>query len=185
MNSELQQRAAGIKLLLLDVDGVLTDGVIFYVPDSSGGTFETKGFNSQDGISLQWLSEHGIQTGLISGRKSQATEVRGKQLHMKYVYTGHLHKLPVLEEILADSGLTMANVAYGGDDLVDVPIMRRVGLAFAPANAVAEVKAVAHHVTTAAGGRGAVREMAEMLLKANGAWNAILKHYEVISAEVD
>jgi 3-deoxy-D-manno-octulosonate 8-phosphate phosphatase (KDO 8-P phosphatase) len=158
---------------------VLTDAVIFYVPDLAGSTFETKGFHSQDGLSLQWLTQHGIQTGLISGRVSEATETRAKQFNMAYVYMGRQEKLLVLEEILAHSGLALANIAYGGDDLVDVPIMRRVGLAFAPANARPEVKKVAHYVTTAAGGAGAVREMAEILLQANGAWSAILKHYEV------
>jgi 3-deoxy-D-manno-octulosonate 8-phosphate phosphatase (KDO 8-P phosphatase) len=183
MNPELQRRAAAIRLLLMDVDGVLTDGVIFNVPDRTGAsqettTYETKGFNSQDGIALQWLARNGIQTGMISGRESQAAEFRARQLGMAHVYLGRLEKLPVLEEIVARSGLALENVAYAGDDLVDVPIMRRVGLAFAPANARPEVKKAAHYVTVASGGAGAVREMAEILMQAGGAWAAILKHYE-------
>ena len=180
MNPELQRRAAAIRLLLLDVDGVLTDGVIFCVPGTAGETYETKGFNSQDGIALQWLARNGIQTGLISGRVSQSTEVRAKQLGMAHVYQGHVEKLPVLEEIIARSGLAPASIAYAGDDLVDVPLMRRVGLAFAPANARPEVKKAAHYVTAACGGAGAVREMVEILMQAGDTWAAILKHYEAL-----
>jgi 3-deoxy-D-manno-octulosonate 8-phosphate phosphatase (KDO 8-P phosphatase) len=184
MDPELQQRAAGIRLLLLDADGVLTDGVIYNIPgtpdvNQKNATYETKGFNSQDGIALQWLMKNGVQTGVVSGRISQATEIRGRQLGMTYVYLGRVDKLPILDEIVARSGLSLAHIAYAGDDLVDVPLMRRVGFAFAPANARPEVKKVAHYVTSASGGRGAVREMVEILMQANGTWDAILKHYEV------
>ena len=179
MDPELQRRAAAIRLLLMDVDGVLTDGNIFNLPGPDGTTYETKGFNSQDGISLQWLVKQGIQTGVVSGRESRATEFRAKQIGMTYIYLGHLEKLPVLDDICAKSGLQPANIAYAGDDLVDVPVMRRVGLAFAPANARAEVKRAAHFVSSASGGAGAVREMVEILLQASGHWSAILKHYEV------
>jgi 3-deoxy-D-manno-octulosonate 8-phosphate phosphatase (KDO 8-P phosphatase) len=179
MDPELQRRAAAVRLLLLDVDGVLTDGTIFNLPGAGGATYETKGFHSQDGISLQWLVKYGIQTGVVSGRASEASEFRAKQIGMTYIYLGHLEKLPVLDDIRAKSGLAMENIAYAGDDLVDVPVMRRVGLAFAPANARAEVKRAAHFVTAASGGAGAVREMVEILLRAAGQWPAILKHYEV------
>lgn len=180
MNPELQRRAAGIRLLLLDVDGVLTDGVILNIPGPGGATYETKGFNSQDGIALQWLARHGVQTGMISGRESRATEIRAKQLGVAHLYQGRLEKLPVFEEIIARSGLAPESIAYAGDDLVDVPIMRRVGLAFAPANARPEVKKVAHYVTAASGGAGAVREMVEILMQAGDTWAAILKHYEAL-----
>jgi 3-deoxy-D-manno-octulosonate 8-phosphate phosphatase (KDO 8-P phosphatase) len=176
---DLQRRAAAIRLLLLDADGVMTDGVIFSIPGQPGTVYETKGFHSQDGIALQWLVQQGVQTGLISGRVSQAAEIRARQLGMAYLYQGRLDKLAVLEEIVARSGLALANIAYAGDDFPDVPIMRRVGLAFAPANARAEVKKVAHYVTAAAGGCGAVREMVEVLMQAGGTWAAILKNYEV------
>ena len=184
MDSELQQRAAGIRLLLLDADGVLTDGGIWNVPGAPDAThktatYETKGFNSQDGIALQWLMKHGVQTGVISGRISQATEFRGRQLGMTYMYLGRLEKLPVLDEIIARSALSPEHIAYAGDDLVDIPVMRRVGLALAPANARPEVKKAAHYVTSASGGRGAVREMIELLMQANGTWPEILKTYEV------
>ncbi len=101
------------------------------------------------------------------------------QVGMTYIYQGHIEKVPILEEIMQKSGLDLSEVAYAGDDLTDVPVLRRVGLGFAPANARAEVKRRAHHITAAAGGAGAVREMAEILLKARGKWDGLLKKYEV------
>jgi len=162
----------------MDVDGVLTDGRLYNVPGPEG-IVETKSFNSQDGIALQWLSWNGIQTGVISGRVSKAMEVRAEQVRMTYVYQGHIEKVPILEEIIKRSGFALAEIAYAGDDLTDVPILRRAGLAFAPADARPEVKRCSHYVTAAAGGAGAVREIAEILLQAQGYWDALLKKYEV------
>jgi len=179
ITSDLARRASRVRLLLMDVDGVLTDGSLYYLTAPDGGTMETKGFNAQDGIALQWLTWFGIQTGVISGRVSPATAERAKQVGMTYVYQGHIEKIPILEEILARSGVAAEEVAYAGDDLTDVVLMRRVGVAFAPANARAEVKRAAHHVTEATGGRGAIREVAEVILKAQGRWTDILKKYEV------
>src|ERR1700734_266586 len=156
MTPEILERAARVKMLVMDVDGVLTDGRLFNVPGPDGKMVETKGFDSQDGIALQWLSWYGIQTGVISGRVSPATEERARQVKMTYVYQGHIEKIPILEEISKQSGIPLSGTAYMGDDLTDVVVMRRVGLAIAPANARAEVKRAAHHVTIAAGGRGAV-----------------------------
>jgi 3-deoxy-D-manno-octulosonate 8-phosphate phosphatase (KDO 8-P phosphatase) len=163
----------------MDVDGVLTDAKIYNVPGAQGEMVETKGFNAQDGIGLQWLSWKGIQTGVISGRVSPAVEERARQCHMTYVYQGHIEKIPILEEILAASKLDPREVAYVGDDLTDVVVMRRVGLAVAPANARPEVKAAAHYVTSASGGDGAVREAVELILKAQNLWGEILAHYEL------
>src|SRR4029077_10454625 len=106
--------AANIRLFLMDVDGVLTDGKVFGVPDSAGNIVETKGFDTQDGIALQWHSWKGLATGLISGRVSPATEARAKQCNMTYVYQGHIEKIPILEEILSRSGIPAAQVAYIG-----------------------------------------------------------------------
>jgi 3-deoxy-D-manno-octulosonate 8-phosphate phosphatase (KDO 8-P phosphatase) len=178
MNPDIQERAARVRLLLMDVDGVMTDGRLFNVPGPDGKMVETKGFDSQDGISLQWLSWYGIQTGAISGRVSPATEERARQVRMTYVYQGHIEKIPILEEICAKSGVPLAEIAYIGDDLTDVVVMRRVGLAIATANARNEVQRAAHYMTTAAGGSGAVREVAELLLKAQGRWSELLKKYE-------
>jgi 3-deoxy-D-manno-octulosonate 8-phosphate phosphatase (KDO 8-P phosphatase) len=178
MSPEIRQRAGQIRLLLMDVDGVLTDGRLINVPGADGKMFETKGFDSQDGIALQWLAWHSIQTGVISGRISPATEERARQVKMTYVYQGHIEKIPILEEILQKSGIAPAATAYVGDDLTDIVVMRRVGFAIAPANARPEVKRAAHHVTRAAGGAGAIREVAEILLEAQGHWAAILRKYE-------
>jgi 3-deoxy-D-manno-octulosonate 8-phosphate phosphatase (KDO 8-P phosphatase) len=164
----------------MDVDGVLTDGKLYGVPDAQGNMVETKGFDTQDGIALQWLSWKGIKSGVISGRLSPATEARAKQVGMTYIYQGHIEKIPILEEILRDSGISPDQVAYVGDDLTDVVIMRRVGLSIAPANARPEVKKCAMHVTEAAGGHGAIREVIELILRAQGHWADLLRKYEVI-----
>ncbi|MGB9604803.1 MAG: 3-deoxy-D-manno-octulosonate 8-phosphate phosphatase, partial [Bryobacteraceae bacterium] len=109
--ASLVERAARIRLLLMDVDGVLTDGKLYNVPDATGRMVETKGFDSQDGIALQWLSWKGIRTGLISGRVSPATEERARQCRFSYVYQGHIEKIPIFEEILRDAGLQPDRVA--------------------------------------------------------------------------
>ena len=176
---DLTAQFSKIKLLLMDVDGVLTNGKLYNVPDPEGKMVETKGFDSQDGIGLQWLSWKGIKTGVISGRLSPATEERARQCKMSYIYQGHIEKIPILEEILADAKIDASQVAYIGDDFTDVVIMRRVGLPIATANAREEVKRAARYVTEAAGGEGAVREIVELLLKARGKWAEILGHYEV------
>ena len=178
MTPEIRDRAARVKLLLMDVDGTLTDGHLIHFPGPDGKMVETKMFDSQDGIALQWLNWYGIQTGVISGRLSPATDERARQLKMTYVYQGHIEKIPILEEIAAKSGVALDEIAYAGDDLTDIVIMRRVGLAVAVANARPEVKRAAHYVTSAAGGSGAIREVCELLLQAQGRWPDILKKYE-------
>lgn len=175
----VNERAARVKLLLMDVDGVMTDGTLWNVPDGQGGFAESKGFDSQDGIALQWLNWNGIKTGVISGRVSPATEIRAKQCKMTYIYQGHIEKIPILEEIIADAGIENDEIAYIGDDLTDVVVMRRVGLGIAVANARPEVKSAALHVTEAKGGQGAVREVCEMILQAKGLWDQLLVKYEV------
>ena len=177
MPTEVNQLASKIKLLLMDVDGVMTDGRLYNIPGPDGNMVETKGFDSQDGIALQWLSWKGIKTGLISGRVSPATVERAKQTKFSYVYQGHIEKIPILEEILRDAGVDASEVAYIGDDLTDAVVMRRVGLPVATANARPEVKKQARYVTTQPGGQGAVREVIELILKAQGLWDEILKKY--------
>lgn len=171
-------RAARIKLLLMDVDGVMTNGKLYHLPDAQGNVVETKGFDSQDGIALQWMQWKGLQTGVISGRESVGTSERARQLKMNYVYQGHIEKIPILEKIMQDAGLQAEQIAYMGDDLTDIVVMHRVGLAVAVANARPEVKREAHHVTEAVGGSGAVREVVELILDAQGHWREILAHYE-------
>jgi 3-deoxy-D-manno-octulosonate 8-phosphate phosphatase (KDO 8-P phosphatase) len=180
LNVAIKKRAARIKLLLMDVDGVMTDGHLYNVPDAAGKMVETKGFDSQDGISLQWLQWKGIRTGLISGRVSPATVERATQCKFNYIYQGHIEKVPILEEILKDARIGSEDVAYIGDDLTDVVVMHRVGLAIATANARPEVKEHAHYVTTHSGGSGAVREVVELILQSQGRWLEILKKYEIV-----
>src|ERR1700683_2951450 len=150
----------------MDVDGVLPNGKLFHFPDAQGNMVETKGFDSQDGIALQWMQWKGLKTGVISGRESLATAERARQLKMNYVYQGHIEKIPILEKILADAALLPEEVAYMGDDLTDLVVMRRVGFAIAVANARPEVKGEAHYVTEATGGNGAGREGSEIILYA-------------------
>src|ERR1700751_4782194 len=124
MNPKILELAKKVRLLLMDVDGVLTDGKLWNVPGPDGQMVETKGFDSQDGIALQWLSWYGIKTGVISGRSSPATVERARQGKMSYVYQGHIEKIPILEDILRDANISGEEVAYVGDDLTDTVIMR-------------------------------------------------------------
>jgi 3-deoxy-D-manno-octulosonate 8-phosphate phosphatase (KDO 8-P phosphatase) len=181
LNTDLTARFAKIRLLLMDVDGVLTPGHLINVPGPDGKMVETKLFDSQDGMSLQWLSWYDVKTGVISGRISAATTERAKQLKMEYVYQGYVEKIPILEEIMSKSGISKDETAYVGDDLTDVVVMRRVGIGIATANARPEVKRCATVTTEAAGGYGAIREVAEAILQAKGKWGEILKKYEIES----
>ena len=180
VSDDVLQKASRVRLLLMDVDGVLTDGKLYNVPDGNGGAWESKGFDSRDGIGLRWLTWYDIRTGVISGRLSPATVERARQVGMSYVYQGHIEKIPILEEILADAKIDPSAVAYMGDDFTDAVIMRRVGFGIATANARPEVKRVAHYTTEAAGGDGAVREICELLLHSQGHWESILRKYEVL-----
>jgi len=178
-NPNLRARASKIKLLLMDVDGVLTNGKLYQVSGLEGELMETKGFDSQDGIALTWMQWKGLRTGVISGRESLGTAERARQLKMNYVYQGHIEKIPILEKIIADADVQPEEVAYMGDDFTDLVVMRRVGFAIAVANARPEVKREAHYVTEASGGNGAVREVVELILDAWGFWSEILEKYEV------
>jgi 3-deoxy-D-manno-octulosonate 8-phosphate phosphatase (KDO 8-P phosphatase) len=170
-------RAARIRLLLMDVDGVLTDGLLHYSCNPEGEMVETKAFNTQDGIALQWAAGLGLETGLISGRDSQTVVTRARQCRMKYIRQGHLEKIPIWEEILREAGLADEQVAFIGDDLTDAPLLRRAGFAAAPANARPEVKPLVDLVTQARGGDGAVREVIEAILRAQGKWEEVLRRY--------
>ena len=178
---QVHEHAGRIKVLIMDVDGVLTDGRLYLLPMADGTLSETKGFDSQDGIALRWLTWYGIKTGVISGRESPATAGRASQVGMSWVFQGHIEKIPLFEQILRESGVSKDEIAYVGDDLTDIVLFRRAGLAIATANARPEVKEAADIVTEAAGGAGAIREVAEMLLKGHGKWDELLKKYEVIA----
>ena len=179
LDEDILARAARVRLLLMDVDGVMTDGTYWQVPDGQGGLAEIKAFDSQDGIAFQWLRRFSIQAGVISGRVSVATEERARTAGFTHIYQGHTEKIPILEEILEKSGLAAEQVGYVEDDFTDVVVMHRVGFAVAVANAKPEVKQHAHWVTTNPGGHGALRDVVELLLKAQGRWDDILRHYEL------
>lgn len=168
--SEFAKRARRLRLLLFDVDGVLTDGHIYLLSMSDGTAREMKVFHSQDGAGLKLARTMGLRTGVITGRDSAATTRRAKETGMEFVSQKQAIKLPAYEEILRQAGVSDAEVAYMGDDLPDLPVLARVGLAVAPANAVPEVKRVAHYVARRRGGEGAAREFIEAILRARGAW---------------
>jgi 3-deoxy-D-manno-octulosonate 8-phosphate phosphatase (KDO 8-P phosphatase) len=177
--AEQLERAAKIKLILMDCDGVLTDGRIYFVPAPDGTVSETKPFDCHDGIALKWARENDIVTGIISGRGGLAVQERARSAQMKYLFEGNTEKLPLLEHVVEDSGVSLEQIAYIGDDITDLPLLTRVGLSAAPTNARAEVLARVHFKIPAAGGGGAVREVIELILKAQGTWDAVLAHYDV------
>jgi 3-deoxy-D-manno-octulosonate 8-phosphate phosphatase (KDO 8-P phosphatase) len=164
---------AEIELLALDVDGVLTDGTLIVHADGS----ESKCFDTLDGHGITLWKRAGLKVALISGRTSEPTQRRAEQLQIEYVFQDCHHKLPVFEKFLAQIGLSPQKVAYVGDDLTDLPLMRYVGFGVAVANAVAEVKRHADYVTARPGGRGAVREVIEHILKNSGRWQELMKRY--------
>ena len=167
------ERAAGIRLLLFDVDGVLTDGVVHMHVDGS----ESKGFHIRDGAAMVWAQRVGLTVGLLSARASGATTQRAAQLAIRLVVQGVSSKLDAYERILRDAGLPDAAVAYMGDDLLDLPVLARAGLSAAPADAAPEVLGRVNWVSAARGGRGAVREFIEMVLRAQNRWDGIVREY--------
>jgi 3-deoxy-D-manno-octulosonate 8-phosphate phosphatase (KDO 8-P phosphatase) len=163
----------GIKLLLFDVDGVLTDGSIIVHGDGS----ESKQFNIRDGAGLVWAQRAGLLVGLLSARLADATSVRATQLGISIVVQGAANKLTGYEQILADHGLTDEQVGYMGDDLQDLPVLRRAGFSAAPADAAPEVRAAVQWVSASGGGHGAARECIEHVLRAQGLWRSAVSDY--------
>lgn len=168
-----RERARAVKLLLFDVDGVLTDGTLLLHGDGS----ESKRFHIRDGTAVVLARAAGLQVGLLSARPSDATIRRAAQLDIDIVIQGGGAKLTAFESIARDMKVEDAQVAYMGDDLVDLPVLKRVGLAAAPSDAAEEVRAAAAWVSTRAGGCGAVREFVEFILKAQGRWEATVREY--------
>ncbi len=163
--ADLLERAAPVRLLLLDVDGVLTDGRLYYGPEGEA----LKVFDVRDGHGIVMLRDH-VDCGVLSGRPAGPTESRLRDLRFKHALFGHREKLPAYEELLRRLGLTDAEVAYIGDDVNDVPVLGRAGFSACPADACPEAKAAVHLVSGFPGGRGAVREVCELILKAKGLW---------------
>jgi 3-deoxy-D-manno-octulosonate 8-phosphate phosphatase (KDO 8-P phosphatase) len=192
-------RARKIRLILFDVDGVLTDGKIFVFPAPEGsqqvplgsvtqggaGGFglvsesliEAKGFHAHDGTAISLARLAGIKTGLITKRVSETVALRARDLRLEHVHQGIQDKLTVFEQILQQEGLRASEAAFVGDDVIDLPVMRQSGLAVAVANARDEVKQEAHYVTPHAGGEGALRDAVEYVLKAQGKWKRVVSEY--------
>jgi len=173
ISAEVERRAARVQLLLLDCDGVLTDGRITPVV----GGDELKSFHTRDGHGLVMLHRAGLRSGIISGRTSGLVEARAADLGVAYVRQGALNKIEAFESLMSEAGVGPDRAAFVGDDVVDIPLMRRCGLAVAVADATPDTRAAAHYVTRLPGGFGAVREVCELILKAQGRWEELMRRY--------
>ncbi|MGB2605637.1 MAG: HAD hydrolase family protein [Candidatus Sulfotelmatobacter sp.] len=174
ISSALKKRAAQIKVILMDVDGTMTDGSVTLLSQTDGTALEIKTFDAHDGQGLTLAHTAGLRTGCITGRESAALLRRAHEMKMDFIYMKQPLKMPAYEDILRKAGVTDSAVAYIGDDLPDIPLMRRVGLAVAVGDAVTEVKAAAHYTTRAHAGHGAVREAIELVVKSKGIWEAMI-----------
>ncbi|MFY9903686.1 MAG: HAD-IIIA family hydrolase [Terriglobales bacterium] len=170
----LKKRAAQIKLLLMDVDGTMTDGSVTLLSQTDGTALEIKTFDAHDGQGLTLAQTAGLRTGCITGRESAALLRRAQEMKMEFIYMKQPLKMPAYEEILRKAGASDSMVAYIGDDLPDLPLLRRAGLAIAVGDAVPEVKEAAHYTTRAVAGHGAVRESIEVILKSKGIWEEMI-----------
>jgi 3-deoxy-D-manno-octulosonate 8-phosphate phosphatase (KDO 8-P phosphatase) len=174
---DAQARARNIKVILFDVDGVLTDGDITIIPKLDGTGAEVKGFHAHDGLGISLARLGGIRTGIITKRQSQTVAIRARDLKLEFVYQGQHFKKNAIDDVLARTGLEPANLAYVGDDIVDLPAMRVCGLAIATANARPQVKAEAHWVTPLPGGQGAGRDAIDFILSAQGSLSRVIEEY--------
>jgi 3-deoxy-D-manno-octulosonate 8-phosphate phosphatase (KDO 8-P phosphatase) len=174
VSPHVAKRAKEITVFLMDVDGTITDGSVTLLSLENGSTEEIKTFDAHDGQGLSLAHTAGIRTGLITGRGSAALQRRAKELKIEFVYEHQAHKIAAYEEILKKTGAKESAVAFLGDDLPDITVMRRVGLAVAVGDATPEVKRVAHYVTNARGGKGAAREVVELILKSKGIWDEMI-----------
>ena len=170
----LTDKAARVRLILLDVDGVLTDGAVVMYGDGS----ESKRFHIRDGIALVWAQRVGLKVGILSARHSATTNQRAAQLGISLVYQGVASKAAAFDQILSDTAVSDTEVAYMGDDIVDLAVLKRVGLSAAPSDAVPEVRSSVDFVSTRCGGDGAVREVVELILRTQGHWTSIVSGYQ-------
>lgn len=174
LSANLAKRAKQILVLLMDVDGTLTDGSVTLASQPDGHALEIKTFDAHDGQGLTLAVTAGIRTGVITGRASAALRRRCKELDIEFVYEKQGHKVAAYEDVLRKTGAKESEVAFVGDDLPDLTIMRRVGLAVAVGNAAPEVRRAAHYRTKAPGGKGAAREVVELILKSKGIWEEMI-----------
>ncbi|HEY6413041.1 MAG TPA: HAD hydrolase family protein [Edaphobacter sp.] len=169
--------AKNIKVLIFDVDGVLTDGQIFVIPGPDGKGIEAKGFAAHDGLGISLGRLGGLRIGIITKRNSQTVAIRANDLKLEFVYQGQAHKMNAIDDILAKTGYTIDQLAYVGDDIIDLPVMRQCGLAIATANARQQVKDVAHYITPNSGGEGAGRDAIDFILTAKGSLDRVIEQY--------
>jgi 3-deoxy-D-manno-octulosonate 8-phosphate phosphatase (KDO 8-P phosphatase) len=170
----LKKRASGIQVLLMDVDGTMTDGSVTLLSQNDGTALEIKTFDAHDGQGLTLAQTAGLRTGCITGRESAALLRRANEMRMEFIYMKQPVKMPAYEEILKRAGVSDPQVAFVGDDLPDIPLLRRAGLAVAVGDAVPEVKDVAHYTTKALAGHGAIREAVELILRSKGIWEEMI-----------
>ena len=175
ISAAVRKRAQQIRVLLMDVDGTITTGAVTLLSQPDGTALEIKTFDAHDGQGLSLAHTAGLRTGVITGRESAALRRRAKELGIEFVYEKQPTKTGAYEEILKKTGVPESAVAYLGDDLPDIPLMRRVGLAVAVGDAALEVKLAAHFVTKAIGGKGAARELVELILKSQGIWDEMIE----------
>jgi 3-deoxy-D-manno-octulosonate 8-phosphate phosphatase (KDO 8-P phosphatase) len=173
-SASLKKRAAKIKVVLMDVDGTITDGSVTLLSQPDGSALEIKTFDAHDGQGISLARSAGLRMGVITGRESAALRRRMKELNVEFVYEKQPHKIAAYEEILQKAAVGEDEVAYLGDDLPDLTVMRRVGLAVAVGNAAPEVKDAAHYTTVRNGGKGAARELVELILKSKGTWDEMI-----------
>ncbi len=184
MTHSAQDRACRIKIILFDVDGVLTDGGIWLIPvpvvvDGKPATkmVEAKGYNAHDGTAISLARLGGMKLGIITKRVSETVALRARDLRLEFVYQGYAFKMQAVREIMEKEGVTLEEIAYVGDDVIDLPVMRQCGLAIAVADARPQVKTEAHYVTPSKGGHGAARDAVEFILEAKGVLNDCIDAY--------
>jgi 3-deoxy-D-manno-octulosonate 8-phosphate phosphatase (KDO 8-P phosphatase) len=174
---DVEARARNIKVLIFDVDGVLTNGDITIIPKLDGTGAEVKGYHAHDGLGISLARLGGIRTGIITKRQSQTVAIRARDLKLEYVYQGQHFKMNAINDILSRAQITLDQLAYVGDDIIDLPVMRVCGLAIASANARPQVKAAAHYVTEHPGGQGAGRDAIDFILTAQGSLDRVIEEY--------
>lgn len=172
-----EDRARRVKVLLFDVDGVLTNGDITIIPGPDGSATEVKSFSAHDGLGVSLARLAGLKLGFVTKRNSQVVAIRARDLKIEHVYQGQAHKMDAVDKILAAEGCTLEELAYVGDDIIDLPVMRKVGLSIATANARAQVKATAHYITPLPGGQGAGRDAIDFILTSRGVLDQVIEQY--------
>jgi 3-deoxy-D-manno-octulosonate 8-phosphate phosphatase (KDO 8-P phosphatase) len=177
VSPDAEERARRVELLLMDVDGVMTDGQILIIPGSNGAVHEYKTFNVRDGVALTFARRVGLRLGILTGRCSESVAVRARELGLEVVEQGSLNKLDTYQKIRSTVSLDDTQIAFMGDDIQDLPCLRRAGLAIGPADAQQDIRAFCHLITEHSGGHGAVRDALEFIIRSQGKWDQIMSRY--------